>query len=52
MEDFAMFIYILAGYWGLDVINPGREKHLVGFETHLNLKTLVKPAKRIAEKLH
>lgn len=51
MEDFAMFIYVLAGYWGLDV-NPGRERHLVGFETHFNLKPFVKPAKRIVEKLH
>lgn len=43
MEDLAMFMYLLAGYWGLDG-NLGRETHLGGFETHLNLKPLVKPA--------
>lgn len=43
MEDYAMFVYILAGYWGLDG-NPGRERHLGGFETQLNRKPLVKPA--------
>lgn len=51
MEAFAMFIYVLARYWDLDV-NSGRERHRVGFETHLNLKPLVKPAKRIVEMLH